>query len=226
VTFTFNASQVHFRSALDHARRARERQRESEAERLSGGSGAEPRAREMDAAIEAVILTQAAAEAYASWVHIQSGIHPGFLKWKKAWKDLPRAAAGLGRPDDFELGAERLAVLDRLSKWRDYLMHTDPDVRVRLRDALIERGEISATDDESAIISLLNADLAEWAVSQFESLFRWAEARTGIQAPFTQGAWPGEGFRRLSHAVPTPRTSEETRCRWIITAWLGRLINR
>lgn len=196
--YIFNASQIHFQAALDKARLARQRHEEAETERKQGcvGQGAEPRAREMDATIASVMLTQAAAESYASWAHIQAGTHPGFLKWREAWEKLPKVAAACGRSADFKLGADRAATLELLGAWRNYLMHTDPSARERLHKTLVGREQITAADGEKKIVALLNADLAEWAVIEAEKLFRWAEERTGIQAPFTKGAWLGEGFRR------------------------------
>jgi hypothetical protein len=196
--YTFDASQVHFRAALDQACLARERHSDSDGERRRGLSGTEPRARETDATILAVVLTQAAAESYGSWVQLKAGRHPGWMNWRKAWEELPEAAEALGRPHDFALDPDSNALLDHVASWRNYLMHTDPRCREKLRAALIERGDIGARDDENAIVALLNADLAEWVTTEFEQLFRWAERRTGITAPFTLGAWPGEGFRRGS----------------------------
>jgi hypothetical protein len=195
--YIFDASQVHFRAALDQARLARERHTDSEGERHQGLSGTEPRARERDATIVTVVLTQAAAECYGSWVQLKAGRHPGWMSWRKAWEEMPEAAEALGRPHDFKLGPDRNAVLDHVANWRNYLMHTDPSCRDRLRAALVERGDIGTGDDENAIVNLLNADLAESMTKEFETLFRWAEGQTGIAAPFTLGAWPGEGFRRL-----------------------------
>ncbi|GAT68795.1 hypothetical protein PS9374_04460 [Planomonospora sphaerica] len=194
--YTFNASQVHFQAALDKARLARKRHDQAIREREQGfvGGGTEPRARETDATIAAVMLTQAAAESYGSWVHVQASTHPGFLKWQDAWKRFPQAAAKLGRPADFVLDSDRRATLSYLGAWRNYLMHTDPQARENLHKVLVDQGKIPPGAEESTIVALLNADLAEWAVTEFEKLFRWAQDRTGIPAPFTQGAWLGEGF--------------------------------
>lgn len=116
------------------------------------------------------------------------------------WKELPEAAEKLGKPYDFELDPDSAAALEYLATWRN-LMHTAPDCRDKLHAALVDRGAIDAGDDESVIVALLSADLAEWATTEFEKLFRWAQDRTGIDAPFTKGAWMGEGFRRLSSAA-------------------------
>ncbi|MBE1588217.1 hypothetical protein ACFPOI_52495 [Nonomuraea angiospora] len=48
--YIFDASQVHFRAAIDHANLTSERRREPENERQQGLSGMEPRNRETDAA--------------------------------------------------------------------------------------------------------------------------------------------------------------------------------
>lgn len=199
--YTFDASQVHFRAALDQARLARERHRDAADERARGLSGMEPQARETDAAILTVMLTQAAAESYGSWVHLKAGRHPGRMNWRKAWREFPEAAAKLGKPHDFELAPDSLTVLEYLATWRNYLMHTDPNNRDKLHETLVARNAIAPEAEEKAIVALLNADLAEWATTEFEKLFRWAHARTGVEAPFTEGAWPGEGFRRLSSAA-------------------------
>jgi hypothetical protein len=195
--YIFDASQVHFRAALDRAHLASEHRRESENDRQQGLSGVEPRNRETDAAIATVMLTQAAAEAYASWVHIRAGRHPGFMKWQQAWKELPAAAAELGRSDDFALSTDQAAALIYMGAWRNYLMHTDPNVRDRLHAVLVQRKLIVPEAGEEAIVKLLNADLALWAITTFEELFRWAEEHTGIPAPFAEGAWLGERFRRI-----------------------------
>ncbi|MBW8482615.1 hypothetical protein [Actinomadura parmotrematis] len=187
--FVYDASQVHFRAALDSARLARLYRREAEAERAAGGSGVEPGNREADAAIVTVLLTQAAAEAYGSWVHLRAERHPGFLKWQQAWKEFPQAARALGRSGDFELDPDRAALLLYISRWRNYLMHTDPGCRVKLRDQLVQTEEINEGDGEPQIVALLNAELAERLVADFEKLFRWAQEHTGVSAPFTHGAW-------------------------------------
>ncbi|MEV0595963.1 hypothetical protein [Nonomuraea cavernae] len=85
-----------------------------------------------------------------------------------------------------------------MGAWRNYLMHADPNVRDRLHAVLVQRKLIAPETGEDAIVKLLNADLALWAITTFDGLFRWAKARMGIQAPFAEGAWPGERFRRIS----------------------------
>ncbi|KAB8183916.1 hypothetical protein FH608_048660 [Nonomuraea phyllanthi] len=90
------------------------------------------------------------------------------MKWQTAWKELPAAAAELERPDDFEISPDQAATLKQLGAWRNYLMHKDPDVRDWLHAAIVAQEHIAPDAGEEAIVNLLNADLARWAVTTFE----------------------------------------------------------
>jgi hypothetical protein len=92
----------------------------------------------------------------------------------------------MNRPSDVPLSDDQHTFLAELGAWRNYLLHADARARTRLRELLTKKGLLAGDISEP---DLLTADLAESTVQQADQLFRWAEERTGIQAPFLDAAW-------------------------------------
>jgi len=190
MTYSYDGSQVLFRQAKARAIAARRFAQQADQAEAIGSSGMERRQRERDAVISAIVLTQAAAESYANWVHIQADVTPP-RTWIERWKHLPTAARALGRPAqtttdagpvEITLSDEQEELLKELGAWRNFLLHADARARDRLRELLDLASEQTEVD-------LLTADLAESLVGRAEELFRWAQRLTGINAPFLDHAW-------------------------------------
>lgn len=185
MTHDYDGSQVLFRQAKARAAAARRFAMEASQQQALGRSGIERRLRERDAVITAVVLTQGAAEGYANWVHLQAGtaLSPRD-SWMTRWERLAEAAEKLGRPPEPDLSEEQRDFLNLLGAWRNFLLHADVRARTRLRDLLA--GSLPEGLSEP---DLLTADLAEATLQQAEQIFRWAQNKTGIQAPFLDAAW-------------------------------------
>ncbi|MDV9168593.1 hypothetical protein R6V09_00345 [Streptomyces sp. W16] len=185
MTYDYDGSQVLFRQAKARSLAARRFTKEAAEERERGRSGIERKQRERDAVIVTVVLTQAAAEGYANWAHIQAGTSANGT-WVNRWETLPAAAEAIGRPAGSPLSAERRDFLNLLGAWRNALLHADARARDRLHDLLTSTGALTSGTSE---IDLLTADLAEAVVKRADELFRWAQDLTSIQAPFLDHAW-------------------------------------
>src|SRR5437763_13211038 len=88
--------------------------------------------RERDAAVTAVMMTQAAAESWINWAYVWLEVIPPGGGWVKRWEqaviDLPTARGAAGRP----LNEETTRFLRQLSAWRNFLAHGDASSRARL----------------------------------------------------------------------------------------------
>lgn len=188
MTYDYDGSQVLFRQAKARSLAARRFTKEAAEEQGRGRSGIERKQRERDAVIVTVVLTQAAAEGYANWVHIQAGTSANG-SWVNRWEELPAADEAMGRPAGPALSAEQRDFLNLLGAWRNALLHADTRARDRLHALLTSTGALDAGTSE---IDLLTADLAESVVKRADELFRWAQGITGIQAPFLDHAWVAE----------------------------------
>ncbi|HEX5493986.1 MAG TPA: hypothetical protein VFX70_05345 [Mycobacteriales bacterium] len=184
MTDDYDLSQVLFRQAKARYWAARRFANEATEREVQGDSG-ERQQRERDAVITTLILTQASAECYANWVHIQARTSPG-PRWVKRWERLPTAAEAMGRPANAELNETQCEFLNLLGAWRQALMHGDDTAWDRLRNKLIKSG---ALPSDTSVLDLLTVDLAESMVTRADELFRWAQDLTGIQAPFLDSAW-------------------------------------
>lgn len=185
MTYDYAGQQVLFRQAKARTVAARRFARQAgEAETL-GQSGVERRQRERDAVITALILTQGAAEGYVNWIHLEAGTKVTRQDgWIRRWEKIVAAAADLGRSTDFTLGDDQRDFLMELGAWRNYLLHADAKARERLRERLTGNNNAGVSPPE-----LLTAEFAESIIRTADQLFRWAEARTGVQAPFLDAAW-------------------------------------
>lgn len=186
MTYDYDGSQVLFRQAKARTLSARRLAKEAAEERASGRPGSERQQRERDAVITALVLTQAAAEGYANWVHIQAGTPVNSSSWIRRWENLPAAAEAMQRPAGAALSDEQRDFLNQLGAWRNALLHADARARDRLQDLLTTTG---ALRPGTSALDLLTVDLAESVVTQADELFRCAQDLTGIQAPFLDGAW-------------------------------------
>ncbi|WP_049571386.1 hypothetical protein [Streptomyces sp. SBT349] len=186
--YDYDGSQVLFRQAKARALSARRFAKDAAEEQARERSGIERRQRERDAVIVTVALTQAAAEGYANWVHIQAGTEDN-VSWVKRWEELPTAAEAMGRPAGSVLSTEKREFLNLLGAWRNALLHADARARDRLHEMLTSTGALTSVTSE---IDLLTADLAESVVKKADELFRWAQNLTSIQAPFLDHAWVAE----------------------------------
>ena len=76
MTHRYNGSQVLFRRAVACSAAARDQAERAAQEIAGGGNGMEPQQRARDAAIETVVLAQAAAESYINWIYVETGAKP------------------------------------------------------------------------------------------------------------------------------------------------------
>jgi hypothetical protein len=185
VTKQYNGSQVLFRQAKARSLAAARFAQTADAEQAAGLSGMERRQRERDAAINTVIMTQAAAEGYANWVFLQAGIETGNGTWISRWNGLRNATLALGRDGNVGVPKVHKDFFNELDAWRNYLLHGDDRARESLRRAL-ENQERTYTENE---IELLDSAYAASVVERAEAAFRWAQNATGVAAPFVDGAW-------------------------------------
>ena len=147
----------------------------------------EPQQRARDAAIETVVLTQAAAESYVNWIYLEVGVRPRSRSWISRWDGLGTVAKQLGRPGT-SLPSEHIRFFTELNAWRNYLVHGDERARKTLLATLTAQGCGDFTDD-AEVISILDSDYAATVIERAEAAFSWTARQTGIQAPFVCGAW-------------------------------------
>ncbi|WP_162602874.1 hypothetical protein [Streptomyces sp. CS090A] len=183
-THGYNGSQVLFRQAKARALAAQSFAKEAEQKQAVGPSGTERRQRERDAVIATVVLAQGAAEGYVNWVFLQAGV-TATGTWIDRWAGLRNAAAKLGRESQFGLEKEHRNFFNELDAWRNFLLHGDERSRESLHKAIAARGSTQPGGE----VDLLTAAYASTVMAKVEAACRWAQEKTGIPAPATQGAW-------------------------------------
>lgn len=176
----FRRAQACSLAARRHADQARK-------EIEGGRPDVRPRQRETAAVIETLILTQGAAESYVNWIHLQAGVKLESQSWKPRWDGLRTVAHHLGR-NGSNLPSEHRQFFKELSAWRNYLLHGDEMARKTLLNALKVRGKGDVAD-EAEVISILDSDCADTIITRADAAFRSAAHQTGVQRPFTKGAW-------------------------------------
>ncbi|WP_370102577.1 hypothetical protein [Streptacidiphilus sp. MAP12-20] len=185
MTTEYNGSQVLFRQAKARSLAAGRMAQQADEEMAAGRSGMERRQRERDAAMNVVIMTQAAAEAYVNWVFMQAKVAPGNGTWISRWRGIPRAAEALGRDRKCGLPSEHSDFFNELDAWRNFLVHGDSRAMEALKSALENQGRQSPGHP----VELLDSSYAASIVERAEAAFGWAQGATGITAPSGAGAW-------------------------------------
>lgn len=185
MTYDYAGHQVLFRQAKARTVAARRCAIQATEQQELGQTGNERRQRERDAVITTLILIQGAAEGYINWIHHEAGI-PATGSWIQRWERLPDVAAKHNRSAEFALVDEQRAFLSEIGAWRNYLLHADDRARDRLHGLLASNGNLS---ESTSPPDLLTADFAEATLQKADELFRWAQDRTGTQAPFLDSAW-------------------------------------
>lgn len=138
----------------------------------------ERRLREIDAAVEAVILGQGAAEGWIFNAYRRAGVapRPG-ANWREVWRSaIDSINPELGR----ELSGESSATLDWLSAWRNYLVHDDDRARRNLKAAI-------GVDPH---LTLVTAQLAEEVIRRCDAAF----ADVGAAIGSFSGSAPNSAF--------------------------------
>jgi hypothetical protein len=187
MVYDYAGHQVLFRQAKARAMAARRFATQADLALSEGRSGVERQQRERDAVISVLILTQGAAEGYANRVHLEACTTITIKDtWIRRWEKIADAAGHLDRPTDFALNDDQRGFLTDLGAWRNYLLHADAKACERLYSRLVAVGSL---DEATSPVDLLTADLAETIIHKADRLFRWAEDKTGIQAPFLDAAW-------------------------------------
>ena len=134
--------------------------------------------REVDATIETIVLTQAAAEGYVYAVLRRAGVTCGG-SWREKWSKAPAAVSG---PDVRALNETTTDTLAWLSAWRNYLVHDDD----RARSNLIP----FAGADEPQL--QLRAEMARLVISRMDDAFCDLGSLVGhrtLAAPHSTGLW-------------------------------------
>ena len=122
----FNPTPVLFRRGMAAANSAR---RVASGEKLVM---ANPRAREVDDCVIAILLCHAAVETAWHWEQLQANVKP--RRWPDEFqKGMTLVAGAYGRPEK-PLDADLSEELLDLSAWRNFLQHGDERARKRLED--------------------------------------------------------------------------------------------
>ncbi len=108
------------------------------AEHLSTGRN-ERRLREVDAAVETIVLAQAACEGWIHAAYRLAGIDPPQGGWIARWQAAPQAICG---PNARDLDTKTVEILGWLSRWRNYLVHDDAQARERLHQYIAPGSEV------------------------------------------------------------------------------------
>ncbi|MFC5886780.1 hypothetical protein ACFQ0M_47685 [Kitasatospora aburaviensis] len=215
--YNVDLAQVMFRRAEVESRRAAQYAAEAARDRAGGLSGMERRARERDAVISTVVLVQAAVEAFINWAHIQADNTIGSSNFDVRAKKITTSAAILNPDADaFEWTAEEDAFFTELTKWRNFLGHSDTKARNRLREVLVERGEAPEGASDAVMAELLTATMAARFVDTARALMSRAAAATRTGAPFSAGAW------HAPDELADPPLEDPAALRALLRAVLGR----
>lgn len=174
----FRGNQILFRLAQARCVAA---ERRADQHRQTGDN--ERRMREFDCVVETIVLVQAALEAHINQLFIDRGEDPPGRGWIARWKAIGSTTRD---ETDIKLRPTDVDFLEQLSAWRNALLHGDRRSRDRLRELLHHTHPDLERNHEPA---LLTADYARSVLIRAESLFRWAQAHTGVDAPFTKAAW-------------------------------------
>jgi hypothetical protein len=152
-----------YRRACATAHQARERA--TEAARTGRH---ERRLRELDAVVETVALTQAAAEGWIHRAYHLAEVEPqGAGGWVGRWQAAPKAICGPGSRD---LDFETVETLRWPSSWRNCLLHDDARARERLRTNGVAAGSEAGH---------LTADMAHEVIARMDDAFTDAGACIG-----------------------------------------------
>jgi hypothetical protein len=163
--WAFVPAEALYRQAVAALERARKR-----SQQFAETGNHERRWREIDAAIAAVTMTQAAAESWINWAYVVADVaQPGggwVHRWREAVTALPAACGGQGR----SLEAGTVTFLTELSAWRNFLVHGDQKSRDRL-------GQYVPAGQER---DHLTAALAEWTIQGADAAFTDAGGVLGV----------------------------------------------
>lgn len=124
VTVDFVPAVMLYRRAAAMAEQAERR-----AAQFAERSSSERRLRMIDAVMETIILSQAAAEGWIYTAYRSAGEKPRGRSWRECWTQAPKIIAGT---DVRDLDEATVDSLDWLSTWRNYLVHDDDRARRRL----------------------------------------------------------------------------------------------
>lgn len=119
-------------------------QAEQRAAQFAERSLRERRLRMIDAVMETIILSQAAAEGWIYAAYRLAVEKPRGRGWRECWAQAPQIIAG---PDVRDLDDATSDTLEWLSAWRNYLVHDDDRARERLAEyvpAGAETGHLTA----------------------------------------------------------------------------------
>jgi hypothetical protein len=106
-------------------------QAEQRAAQFAERSSSERRLRMIDAVMETIILSQAAAEGWIYAAYRLAGEKPRGRGWRECWAQAPKIIAGSDARDLDEATSD---TLDWLSAWRNYLVHDDDRARERVAE--------------------------------------------------------------------------------------------
>lgn len=119
-------------------------------------SSNERRLRMIDAVMETIILSEAAAEGWIYAAYRLAGAKPRGRGWRECWTQAPKTIAGQEARD---LDNATVETLDWLSAWRNFLVHDDDRARQRLAAFVPAGSEIDHLTAEMAreVITRLDA---------------------------------------------------------------------
>jgi hypothetical protein len=117
----------------------------------------ERRLREVDAAVETIVLAQAACEGWVHAAYRLAGIDPPQGGWVARWQAAPRAICGPGARD---LDTTTVESLRWLSRWRNYLVHDDAQARERLHQFVAAGSEVQQLTAAMATEVIERCDVA------------------------------------------------------------------
>lgn len=154
-------------------------QAEQRALQFAERSSHERRLRMIDAVMETIILSQAAAEGWIYAAYRLAGEQPRGRGWRQCWTQAPKIIAG---PDARNLDTATTGTLDWLSAWRNYLVHDDDRARERLADFV-------SADSETAH---LTAEMAREVITRMDAAFTDVGSVIGFRtlaAPNSAALW-------------------------------------
>jgi hypothetical protein len=135
-------------------------QAEQRATQFAERSSNERRLRMIDAVMETIILSQAAAEGWIYAAYRLAGEKPRGRGWRECWAQAPKIIAGA---DARNLASATTGTLDWLSAWRNYLVHDDDRARERLAEFVRAGSETEHLTAEMAreVITRVDAAFAD-----------------------------------------------------------------
>lgn len=135
-------------------------QAEQRSAQFAERSSSERRLRMIDAVMETIILSQAAAEGWIYAAYRLAGERPRGRGWRECWSQAPQIILG---PEARELDGASTDTLEWLSAWRNYLVHDDDRARERLAKHVPEGSETDHLTAEMAreVITRMDAAFAD-----------------------------------------------------------------